>query len=76
MLELEVSDDGVGFDPVAPAIRGRHLGLTSMDERAALLDGTLELQLPDWRISPQSPAPMQAHLRLPSGVSKQSKAQA
>jgi signal transduction histidine kinase len=44
VLELEVSDDGAGFDPVAPALRGRHLGLTSMDERAALLDGTLEVR--------------------------------
>src|SRR6185503_7205134 len=41
LLELEVADDGAGFDPEAPALRGRHLGLTSMDERAALLDGTL-----------------------------------
>ena len=44
VLDLEVSDDGVGFDPAAPALRGRHLGLTSMDERAALLDGTLEVR--------------------------------
>ena len=40
-LTLEVADDGAGFDPDAPAVRGRHLGLTSMEERAALLDGTL-----------------------------------
>jgi signal transduction histidine kinase len=43
LLELEVADDGAGFDPEAPALRGRHLGLTSMDERAALLDGTLQV---------------------------------
>jgi signal transduction histidine kinase len=44
VLELEVTDDGSGFEPDAPAIRGRHLGLTSMDERAALLDGTLQVR--------------------------------
>jgi signal transduction histidine kinase len=44
VLDLEVADDGAGFDPNAPALRGRHLGLTSMDERAALLDGTLEVR--------------------------------
>lgn len=43
-LELEVSDDGVGFDPADPELRSRHLGLTSMEERAAELGGRLELQ--------------------------------
>ncbi|MGZ4271997.1 MAG: GAF domain-containing sensor histidine kinase, partial [Solirubrobacteraceae bacterium] len=33
-LVLEVSDDGVGFDPASASLRGRHLGLTSMEERA------------------------------------------
>ena len=33
-LELEVSDDGAGFDPAAPGVRSRRLGLTSMEERA------------------------------------------
>ena len=44
ILELEVADDGAGFDAAAPALRGRHLGLTSMDERAALLDATLQVR--------------------------------
>ena len=44
VLELEVADDGAGFDAAAPALRGRHLGLTSMDERAALLDATLQVR--------------------------------
>jgi signal transduction histidine kinase len=35
-----VGDDGVGFDPAARAIRARHLGLTSMRERAQALGGT------------------------------------
>ena len=42
-LTLEVSDDGVGFDPADPELRSRHLGLTSMEERARELGGRLEL---------------------------------
>jgi signal transduction histidine kinase len=42
-LALEVSDDGVGFDPSAPARRSRSLGLTSMEERAAALGATLRI---------------------------------
>ena len=40
-LRLEVADDGVGFDPEDPELRSRHLGLTSMEERARELGGTL-----------------------------------
>ena len=40
---LEVEDDGVGFDPEAPETRSRRLGLTSMEERAQRLGGTLEI---------------------------------
>jgi signal transduction histidine kinase len=40
-LVLTVRDDGVGFDPGATAHRSRRLGLTSMEERAASLGGTL-----------------------------------
>ncbi len=43
VLKLEVTDDGVGFDPDDPELRSRHLGLTSMEERAQELGGTLEL---------------------------------
>jgi signal transduction histidine kinase len=43
-LELTVSDDGVGFDPTAPAVRSRRLGLTSMEERAQALGGTLTIE--------------------------------
>jgi signal transduction histidine kinase len=42
-LVLEVADDGTGFDPVAPGVRGRRLGLTSMEERARRLGGRLEI---------------------------------
>ena len=42
-LLLEVEDDGVGFDPGAPATRSRRLGLTSMEERAQRVGGTLEI---------------------------------
>jgi signal transduction histidine kinase len=40
-LVLSVSDDGVGFDPAGPEVRGQRLGLTSMEERAAEIGGTL-----------------------------------
>jgi signal transduction histidine kinase len=40
-LTLTVADNGVGFDPGAPGVRARHLGLTSMEERARGLGGTL-----------------------------------
>lgn len=40
-IVLEISDDGVGFDPTV-AFPG-HLGLRSMVERAARLGGTLEI---------------------------------
>ncbi len=40
---VEVTDDGVGFDPTDPELRSRHLGLTSMEERARELGGTLTL---------------------------------
>jgi signal transduction histidine kinase len=43
-LRLEVSDDGIGFDPRDPELRSRHLGLTSMEERARELGGRLELR--------------------------------
>jgi signal transduction histidine kinase len=43
-LVLEVADDGLGFAPDDPELRARHLGLTSMDERARRLGGRLELR--------------------------------
>ena len=43
-LVIEVSDDGVGFDPDAPDVRSRHLGLTSMEERARELHGRLRIR--------------------------------
>ena len=42
-LVIEVSDDGVGFDPHAPDVRSRHLGLTSMEERARESHGRLKI---------------------------------
>ncbi len=42
-LAVEVSDDGIGFDPEAGEVRSRHLGLTSMEERARELGGRLEI---------------------------------
>jgi len=40
---LEVADDGAGFDPADPELRARHLGLTSMEERARRLGGQLTI---------------------------------
>ena len=42
-LTLEVADDGAGFDPLDPELRARHLGLTSMQERAARLGALLTI---------------------------------
>jgi signal transduction histidine kinase len=44
-LELNVQDDGIGFDPngVTPNDNGEGLGLLGMKERAALVGGALEL---------------------------------
>jgi signal transduction histidine kinase len=42
-LSVEVTDDGIGFDPTDPELRSHHLGLTSMEERARELGGTLTL---------------------------------
>jgi PAS domain S-box-containing protein len=46
-VQLIVEDDGRGFDPVemtARARRDRRLGIASMQERAALVAGTLEVE--------------------------------
>jgi signal transduction histidine kinase len=40
-LIARVADDGVGFDPSARVLRARRLGLTSMQDRAEALAGTL-----------------------------------
>lgn len=41
---IEVSDDGVGFEPQRAELRSRHLGLTSMEERAGELGGRIEVR--------------------------------
>ena len=41
---VEVSDNGVGFEPQRSELRSRHLGLTSMEERARELGGRLEIR--------------------------------
>jgi signal transduction histidine kinase len=42
-LVARVADDGVGFDPSARVLRARRLGLTSMQDRADALGGTLAI---------------------------------
>ena len=44
VVAASVRDDGVGFDPAARAVRSRHLGLTSMRERAAALGGKVVVE--------------------------------
>jgi signal transduction histidine kinase len=44
LVRLEVVDSGVGFDPGDPGIRSRRLGITSMEERAEELGGTLSIE--------------------------------
>jgi signal transduction histidine kinase len=41
---IEVADDGVGFDPDRADLRSRHLGLTSMEERAREFGDRLEIR--------------------------------
>jgi signal transduction histidine kinase len=43
VLEMEVRDDGIGFDPAATAGSGR-FGLKTMSERARALGGTFEVR--------------------------------
>jgi signal transduction histidine kinase len=43
-IVVEVSDDGSGFDPDDPELRSRHLGLTSIEERAAELGARLQIR--------------------------------
>jgi signal transduction histidine kinase len=43
-LQLDVVDDGVGFDPHEPGLRSRRLGLTSMEERAQRIGGRIEIR--------------------------------
>jgi signal transduction histidine kinase len=43
VLQLEIRDDGTGFDPNERAIRSRRLGLTSMFDRAQALGGRLTI---------------------------------
>jgi len=44
LLVVEVIDDGSGFEPGDAELRSKHLGLTSMEERARSIGGRLELR--------------------------------
>jgi signal transduction histidine kinase len=44
LLVVEVVDDGAGFEPGDAELRSKHLGLTSMEERARSIGGRLELR--------------------------------
>lgn len=43
-IRLIVEDDGVGFDPAARASTGTRFGMTSMQERVKVMDGTLNVR--------------------------------
>jgi len=43
-LVVEVLDDGSGFEPGDSEVRSKHLGLTSMEERARSIGGRLEVR--------------------------------
>lgn len=42
-VRVVVRDDGAGFDPDALPVRAKHLGLTSMEERARSIGGALDV---------------------------------
>jgi signal transduction histidine kinase len=43
-VDLAVADDGIGFEAANPELRGRRLGLTSMEERARAVGGVLTIE--------------------------------
>lgn len=43
LVRATVADSGKGFEPKDPGIRSRRLGLTSMEERASEIGGTLRI---------------------------------
>jgi signal transduction histidine kinase len=43
-LDVTIRDDGHGFEPGARNVRGKHLGLTSMRDRASGLGGRLTIE--------------------------------
>jgi signal transduction histidine kinase len=63
-IRLEISDDGSGFDPTLVTREGHGLGVTTMQERAALLGG-------ECRIHSQPGQGTTVHVWVPSGVGKQ-----
>ena len=43
VVRASVSDSGKGFEPSEAGVRSKHLGLTSMEERAAEIGGSLRI---------------------------------
>jgi signal transduction histidine kinase len=44
MIRLSIADNGRGFEPAAAQLRGTRLGITSMEERAAAVNGVLRIK--------------------------------
>jgi signal transduction histidine kinase len=61
LLELNVEDDGIGFDVDGAVAQPKSFGLKGMRERVALLGGRLEI-----RSSPGHGAAIAVHLPIPS----------
>ena len=61
-VEVEIDDDGCGFDPeVAAAAEGHHYGLIGMRERAAKMGGEI-------RITSAPGKGTKVHLRVPASL--------
>ena len=44
MISLSIADNGKGFEPAAAQLRATRLGITSMEERAAAINGSLRIE--------------------------------
>ena len=44
VISLSVADNGKGFEPAAPQLRASRLGITSMEERAEAIHGSLRIE--------------------------------
>jgi len=69
VLELVIQDDGVGFDPAAVLSEASGLGLHGMQERVALLGGSVQIESRRGHgtvIRARIPAAIPPHAKTPS----------
>ncbi|MFN8447739.1 MAG: ATP-binding protein [Anaerolineae bacterium] len=68
-IDMLIEDDGAGFEPSALNGDGRGLGVTTMKERAALINGVCEIEsAPGQGTRVRVWVPMIASMALPPGV--------